>query len=134
MENKGAHAAVASGAAPQSWDKAAPSSRKCDLTLRAGVDGATARVPRGAVVAYARVLADALDATDCDELLLPGKSKTELDLLIAWLERREEFSVVRNTMHGACARTRVRARALREKLALTETDAKHRRAMWRRTS
>jgi hypothetical protein len=80
MENTGAHAAVASGAAPQSRDKAAPSSsRTRGLTLRAGVDGATARVQHGAVVAYVRVLADALDATDCDELPLPGKSKTELD-------------------------------------------------------
>ena len=66
-----------------------------DLTLRAGADGSTARVHRGVVAAFSRVLGDVLGATECDQLPLPGKNKAELDLLVAWLYRQEQLTVVR---------------------------------------
>ncbi len=58
-----------------------------DLTLRAGADGATARVHRGVLAAHSRVFREALAATSDDILPLPGKSKAELDVLVAWLYR-----------------------------------------------
>ena len=68
-----------------------------DLTLRAGADGSTARVHRGVMAAFSRVLGDVLGATECDELPLPGKTKAQLDLLVAWFYRQERFSMVRIT-------------------------------------
>ena len=51
---------------------------------------------RGVVAAFSRVLKNALEdaTTEAGELPLPGKSKAELDLLVAWLYREEEISVV----------------------------------------
>jgi hypothetical protein len=59
-----------------------------DVTLRAEVDGATARVHRGVLAAYSPVLREAVVGTTCEVVPLPGKSKAELDLLVAWMYRR----------------------------------------------
>ena len=81
-----------------------------DLTLLAGADGSTARVHRGVVAAFSRVFEDVLGATECDELPLPGKSKAELDLLVAWLYHQERFSMVRiTTAPRRALRPRLRA-------------------------
>ena len=75
-------------------DDAPPQGKAGDLTLRAGADGSTARVHRGMVAAFLRVLEDVLGATEDDELPLLGKSKAQLDVLVAWLYRHERFSMV----------------------------------------
>ena len=61
-----------------------------DLTLRAGADGATARVHRGIVVFQSRVFLDALSAPDSppEELSLPGKSAEDLRMLVAFMYPR----------------------------------------------
>jgi len=70
-----------------------------DLTLRAGTDGATARVHRGIVGQHSHVFLDALTAPALtpEELPLPGKSAADLKLLTAFMyprrSRDETFSV-----------------------------------------
>ena len=61
-----------------------------DLTLRAGTDGATARVHRGIVVFQSRVFLDALSAPDSppEELSLPGKDAEDLRMLVAFMYPR----------------------------------------------
>jgi hypothetical protein len=77
-----------------------------DVTLRAEADGATARVHRGVLAAHSPVLLEALVGTGTDVIPLPGKSKAELDLLVAWIYRRKEgeFTQVRSR-RNACAHT-----------------------------
>jgi hypothetical protein len=68
-----------------------------DLTLRAEADGATARVHRGVLAACSHVFETALREAPADarEMLLLGKSKAELDLLVAWLYQAHTFTMVR---------------------------------------
>jgi hypothetical protein len=69
-----------------------------DLTLRAGTDGATARVHRGVLGLHSRVLLEALTtpASPPEELPLPGKNAADLKLLTAFMyprrSRDETFS------------------------------------------
>jgi hypothetical protein len=76
--------AASSGAAAQETEELLFT----DVTLRAEVDGATARVHRGVLAAYSPVLREAVVGTTSDVIPLPGKSKAELDLLVAWMYRR----------------------------------------------
>jgi hypothetical protein len=72
-----------------------------DLTLRAEADGATARVHRGVLATFSPVFEAALRAAPADarEMVLVGKSKAELDLLVAWLYHEHTFSKVRRSAH-----------------------------------
>jgi len=74
-----------------------------DLILRAGGDGHTVCVHSGMVAGSSRVLADVLASTEGNELPLPGKSQAELELLVAWLYHREQFTVVRARRDARCA-------------------------------
>ena len=61
-----------------------------DLTLRAGADGAKARVHRGTLGLHSRVFLEALTvpASPPEELPLPGKSIDDLKLLTAFMYPR----------------------------------------------
>lgn len=87
-----------------------------DLTLRAGADGATARVHRGVVAFQSRVFLDALSAADAppEELPLPSKSADDLKLLTAFMyprwSRTETFagdtvsaSLAASTTYPSCS-------------------------------
>jgi hypothetical protein len=93
-------AAAAAAAAAAAKDAAAPAA---NLTLRAEVDGTSARVQRDALAACSHVFKTALlDAPDAREMVLMGKSKAELDLLVAWLNQEHTFTMVRRAAY-ACA-------------------------------
>ena len=94
---------------------AAPPESRCDaeeaypfadLTLRAGVDGATVRVHRGVVATYSRVLREVLMSTNDDTLTLPGKGADEVKLLVAWLYRAEKTMFTRVSASSAGASVR----------------------------
>ena len=83
----------ATGSAPTDGPAAAWSGD--EVTLRAGADGSTARVSRGVLATFSRIFKDVLSSCKTvDELPLPGKTKAQLDLLVAWLRREEEFTAV----------------------------------------
>ncbi len=81
-----------------------------DLTLRAEADGACARVHRGVLAYHSRVIDKLLrDTPTTDTMVLLGKGKAELDLLVAWLYRNEQFSTVRRALcEPRCAAMRHR--------------------------
>jgi hypothetical protein len=68
-----------------------------DLRLRAEADGASARVHRGLLAACSPVFETALREAPAgtEEIMLLGKSKAELDLLVAWLYHEHAFTKVR---------------------------------------
>ncbi len=72
-----------------------------DLTLRAEADGATARVHRGVLATFSPVFEAALREApeDAREMVLVGKSKAELDLLVDWLYQEHAFTMVRCSAH-----------------------------------
>ncbi len=71
-----------------------------DITLRAEADGTTARVHRGVLAAFSNAFKRALRATpDAQEIVLLGKNKDELDVLVKWLYRAEQFTKVRAGIH-----------------------------------
>ena len=66
-----------------------------EVTLRAVADGSTALVLCGNLAASSRLFTDVLSScTTGDEIPLPGKTKVELDLLVAWLGREEKHTKV----------------------------------------
>ncbi len=71
-----------------------------DITLRAEADGTTDHVHRGVLAAFSNAFKRALCATpNAQEIVLLGKNKDELDVLVKWLYRAEQFTKVRADMH-----------------------------------
>jgi hypothetical protein len=87
-------AAAAAAAAAKGVHADAPAA---DLTLRAETDGASARVQRNALAACSRIFESALHDAPAEmrEMVLLGKSKAELDLLVDWLHKKHTFTIVR---------------------------------------
>jgi hypothetical protein len=91
-------AAAAAAAAQRRREEADETRPLADVTLRAEVDGASARVHRGVLATHSRVFKEALLSTaHADVLPLPGKNGAQLDALVAWLYRECEppFTKVR---------------------------------------
>ena len=69
-----------------------------DVTLRAGADGASARVHRGVLGFYSRIFLDVLTApaSSVEELPLPGKTAEDLRMLVTFMypcrSRDEHFT------------------------------------------
>jgi hypothetical protein len=95
-------AAEAAAGDAEDGDAESNSMPLADLTLRAEADGACARVHRGVLAYHSRVIDKLLrDTPTTHTIVLLGKSKAELELLVAWLYRNEQFSTVRCALCAA---------------------------------